>query len=411
MLENDLLLSFVFMTILFLRQISILKQPNKINYAPLMVGIGAISSVVHFIIHPEAQDAILLLRESFFPFLVSLLLYIVMNILHQTQQRESEKAQGEFSKVMVSQIADLKEFILELENRMTAFQEDDRLAQQEVRTKFKEDIKALDAIKINQGKFLEKFDEMDKWHNDVSKEFENFTEVQMPGLDDMVHKHIDILRVAEQDHYNQVKKTLEKAVQSRCEISDDMDELKESLQSMKNVSGEIAKSITEHTLNRLSSVTKSFENEILSLKSHAQSVETSLYEGENTLSKIRQESEMIMKQMILSSNKMNDLQEQNSELYDIYSSMKDLNADIEAIKADYVKSQSQLSMISSELKAQDKQQIDAMKNQIETLGEVLTKKIEESLEKLHKRYHIAEDDITQSVQMLSKKAQFQKGYS
>jgi hypothetical protein len=65
---------------LFLRQISILKQPNKINYAPLMVGIGAIGSVIHFIIHPDASNVIMLLRESFFPLLVALLFYIVMNI-------------------------------------------------------------------------------------------------------------------------------------------------------------------------------------------------------------------------------------------------------------------------------------------------------------------------------------------
>ncbi|MCK9492223.1 MAG: hypothetical protein M0Q24_09035, partial [Sulfurimonas sp.] len=74
MFDNDLLLAFVFMAILFLRQISILKHPNKINYAPLMIGVGAISSVVHFIIHPDVTNVILLLRESFLPLLVSLLL-------------------------------------------------------------------------------------------------------------------------------------------------------------------------------------------------------------------------------------------------------------------------------------------------------------------------------------------------
>src|SRR6056300_1372185 len=97
MFGNDLLLSFAFMTILFLRQIYILKQPNKINYAPLMLGIGLISSIVHFIIHPEAQNFVLLLRESFFPLLVSLLLFIVMNILHQTQESENSKAHKKFT--------------------------------------------------------------------------------------------------------------------------------------------------------------------------------------------------------------------------------------------------------------------------------------------------------------------------
>ena len=84
---------------------------------------------------------------------------------------------------------------------------------------------------------------------------------------------------------------------------------------------------------------------------------------------------------------------------------------MEVIKADYVKSQAQLSVISRELKSSVDEQIDTMKQQIETLGETLTQKIEESLEKLHEHYHIADDDITQSVQILAKKAQLQRGYT
>ncbi len=48
----------------------------------------------------------------------------------------------------------------------------------------------------------------------------------MPKLDDVVHEHIDILRVAEQDHYNKLNTTLQKAVKSRGEMWENMDELK-----------------------------------------------------------------------------------------------------------------------------------------------------------------------------------------
>ena len=70
---------------------------------------------------------------------------------------------------------------------------------------FNEDIKSLETIQINQIKFLEKFDEMGIWHKDVSNRFNDFTEIQLPALDGIVHKHIDILRVAEQDHFNKIK--------------------------------------------------------------------------------------------------------------------------------------------------------------------------------------------------------------
>ncbi|WP_373004944.1 coiled-coil domain-containing protein [Sulfurimonas sp.] len=410
MFDNDLLLAFAFMAILFLRQISILKQPNKINYAPLMIGIGAISSVVHFIIHPDITDIILLLRESFLPLLVALLLYIVMNILHQTQQTQNARTHDEFARVITTQVSELKEFMAELEGRMILSQQDDRKAQEEMREKFKHDIKALNAIELNQGKFLEKFDDMDGWHKGVSKAFDDFTNVQLPELDNVVHKHIDILRVAEQDHYNQIKTTLDKAVENRLDISEDIDDLKDNLSSMKSISDDIAKSITKHTLEQLSGVTKTFENQIVSLKSHTEGISTSLYESENRLNAIREQSEMIMKQMLLSSKKMNDLEKQNSGLHDIYSTIKDLVGEIEAIKADYVKAQSQLSSISTELNSKKEAEIDAVKEQMEALIITLTKRIDDSLEKLHQHYHIASDDITQSVQILAKKAQLQKGY-
>ena len=411
MYGNDLLIAFAFMAILFLRQIAILKQPNKINYAPLMVGIGGISSVVHFIIHPDSTNTILLLRESFFPLLVSLLLYIVLNILHQTQQSESARTQDEFLRVLVQEIGGLKEFMGELENRVAASHQEDLIIQEKVRQKFKDDIKALEEIKLNQVKFTNKFDEMEAWHEKVSDGFRDFTNVQLPELDNVVHKHIDILRVAEQDHYNQIKTTLNRAVDSRCEMSEDIEEVKENIKKMGNLSGEIAKSITKHTLEQLSGVTKSFENQITLLKSHAEGVKTSLSETETTLNTIRTKSELIMKQMVLSSKKMDELQEQNSGMTNIYANLKELVLDVEMIKSDYVKSQAELSIISRDIATSKDEKINIMKEEIDSLGETLSKRIDDSLEKLHEHYHIADGEITQSVQMLSKKAQLKKGYS
>ena len=411
MFGNDLLLSFAFMAILFLRQIAILKQANKINYAPLMVGIGLISSIVHFIIHPEAQNFVHLLRESFFPLLVSLLLYIVMNIMHQTQEKENDKLHDEFSRIMVEQITQLKDFMSDLEGRLTSCQQDDRRAQEEIRAKFKEDIQALDSIQINQTRFLGKFDDMDEWHQKVSGEFEDFTDVQMPKLSSILHEHIDILRVSEQDHYNKIKTILEKAGDSRGEIAEDMDDVKESLKNMQGIADSIAQSITKHTLQQLSGVTKSFENEISSLKSHSEGINTSLLESDTTLGTIKEKSEIIMKQMLLSANRMKDLEEKNTGLHDVYTMLKELMADMEAMKVDYVKAQSQLSMISNELKSTENEQSELVRQQIEDLGERLNVKIDESILNIYEHFPVPGQDMTQSVQILAKKAQLQRGYT
>lgn len=404
MFDNDLLLAFAFMVLLFLRQISIIKQPNKINYAPLMLGIGSISSVVHFIAHPEVVDTLLILRESFFPLLVSLFFYIVMNILHQSQESEQLKTQHEFTKALIEQITQLKEFTSELETKLILNQSEDRVAHEDVKEKFKHDIKALDTIQINQAKFLEKFDQMEKWYVDILKTFKNFSTVQLPSLDNVVHKHIDIFRITEQDHFNKVKETLDKALESRFDIAEELEGLKESLEN-------IASEITSSTLEQLSAVTIPFEKQILTLKSHTEGVNTSLYESESRLDGIKEQSEMIMKQMVLSANKMSELKEQNSGLHDIFATMQLLMKDIEVVKSDYLKSQAQLSSIIKEFQKSKDEDIDSIREQMESLIVILVTKVDNSLEKLHKHYHIANEDISKSVQFLAKQTKAKNGYA
>lgn len=411
MFNSDLLLAFFVMALLFLRQVAILKKPNKINYAPLMIGIGAISSVVHFIIQPDTSDVILLLRESFFPLLVALLLYIVMNILHQTQLSENARVQSEFSRVLVSEISQLKVFILELENRMNTAHQEDRDAQQEIREKFKSDIKVLDSIKINQEKFIEKFHEVELWHKGVSKSFAYFSEVQLPELDGVVHKHIDILRIAEQDHYNKLSLLLQKGSQSRTEISEHMQELKQNLSEIKGIAGDVARAITDETLSRISSVTKAFEFQMGGLKSHTESLTTTLLESENRLGTIRTQSEMVMKQMLLSSKKMDELEKQNSGLHNVYASLQELVEDVEDVKLDYEKAQSQLLNLLHNFQQSKEETLIEMQKSLDLLSENLHTKIDDSLIKLHEQYQSSGDGVTKNVQFLAKRAQLQKGYT
>ncbi len=411
MFASDLLIAFAFMAVLFLRQISILKQANKINYSPLMIGIGAIASLIHFIIHPESTNILLLMRESIFPLLVALLLYIFMNIMHQTQVSQNAIKQDEFVRVLVNEITDLKKFILEIEEKMNRSQELERSSQEEIREKFKKDIATLDTIQLNQTKFIDKFDEMDIWHKNVTKGLEYFTEVQLPELDNVVHKHIDILRVAEQDHYNKLSSLLERAVDSRGDISEDIDDLKESIESMKSISKEVARSITKHTLEELSGVTKAFESQIVTLKSHTEAITTALQESDTTLGTIRSQSEIIMKQMVLSADKMKTLQEENNSLQSIYVTLKNLIEDVESVKIDYIKNQAELGHITQSFSTTQNNQLLAMKEELNTLEDSLTKKIERFLEKMDEESEKVESGKEQSMQILAKQLKFKSGYA
>jgi len=411
MFDTDLLIAFAFMALLFLRHVAILKKPNKINYAPLMIAIGAIATLVHFVIHPDPSNIILLIRESLMPLLAAFILYIIMNILNQTKESQSSKMHDAFTKVMVDEIAQLKAFILDLETRMMEYSQEDRKTQTEIQEKFTTDVDALKAIQKNQIEFAKKFDNIQEWHERVNKSFTYFSEVQLPELDNVVHKHIDLLRVAEQDHYNKLTQLLEKAGDSRYDIAEDIEMLKSSLESMKSLSDDVAKRIVEKTFSRFGTLTQEFESEILSLKLHAEGIKTSLYEDETVLSNIRMQSEMIMKQMLLSAKKMDELEKQTSSVTKISIDIKELVLEIEKIKDDYVKAQAHLTQLSSELQyTKDGNSIE-MKAKIEELGTDLSKKIDESLQKLYEHYHIANENITESVKIMAKKAQLQKGYT
>ncbi len=401
MFAFDLLIAFALMALLFLRQVAILKKPNKINYTPLILAIGTIAALIHFIIHPDPSDAILLVRESALPFLVALILYTIMNILNQTKESENAKLHDAFIKVLVEEIAQLKKFILDLETRMTEFAQEDRVIQQETRQKFKEDIKILDVIEKNQQLYMKQFDEL----------FTHFSEVQMPELDSVVHKHIDILRIAEQDHYNKLTQLLQKAVESRDYISDDLESMHEKIESIKSLSDDVAKAIVEKTVSKLKLLTQEVEGEMLSLKLHTEGVKTVLLEDENVLGNIRTQSEMVMKQMLLSSNKMKEFEKQNEHIMQIYNSVKELAMEMESIKADYIKSQAYLTLISQELAESKDENLEEMKHKIDEVNNALSQKIEASLEKLYKHYHIANENITQSVELLTKKAKMYKGYT
>jgi len=411
MFDLDLLIALAFMALLFLRHVAILKKPNKINYAPLMIAIGAIASLIHFMIHPNPSDTILLIRESLMPILVATILYTVMNVLNQTKESQNAKIQDEFTKVLVKELTQLKEFILDLENRMTAYSQEDRAVQADIREKFKNDIKALDTIQKNQMEFTKKFEKMQEWHDNVDKAFNYFTEVQMPELDNVIHKHIELLRVSEQDHYNKLSDLLEKIVSSRDDVDKELSHLKENLEGIKETADDVAKNIVDKSYAKLAARTQEFEAQLLSLKLHAEGVKTSLYEDENVLANIRSQSEMIMKQMKLSAEQMSELEKRNSNFVKVYDEMYKLLEDVEKIKADYVKAQSQLTQLSNELQHIKEENFEQMQLKIDKLGEEISQKVDDSLQKLHEHYHIADENITESVKIMAKKAQLKKGYS
>jgi DNA repair exonuclease SbcCD ATPase subunit len=395
------------MVVIFLRQISIFRLPNKINYSSLMLGVGAISSVIHFIISPENQDLTYTLKGSLIPMLVALMLFIVMNIMHQTQMAENERIRMEFTQVLIEQIRELKEFTANLEQRMTEYAKEEAELRNEFMAKFNKDIEALEKLLQNQSLFMERFEEAKKWHNELTELFVNFTEFKLPELDSIVHKHIDMLRISEAEHYEHLTRFLKETLGDKEKIKKELENILSEVHKVDNLSNKIAKTISDEAIRRLSGVTRSFETELASLKSHVEALRTSLSEGENSISAIKSQGEYVMEQMIHIAQKMETF-EQKKELVDmIVGKLVPIFEKIEQLENDYLGATTNLQEVSKEVHHLHKEQLQQLNKELLATVDGFENKLEKILVEF--KNSTKKEEMPDSLKILAKKAQMQKG--
>ncbi len=374
-----------------------------------MLGLGAISSVIHFIISPENQNIIYTLKGSFIPMLVALMLYIVMNIMHQTQVAENERVRMEFTHALIDQISKLKEFIAKLEGRMVEYAKEESELRNDFMIKFNQDIETLGKLLHNQTMFMEKFEEVRKWHSDLTELFINFTEFKLPELDSIVHRHIEMLRISEGEHFEQLQRFLKETLGDKEEVREELGRVLHEIKRIESLSEEIAKKITEKTIEELSRVSQSFETELLSLKSHTEALKTSLYEGENTLEGIKNQSEFVIKQMVLISKKMEEFEEKKEMMRELGVRLMPLLEKIESIEKEYLQATAKLQEIIQELKQNEREYFDELTSKTQRTLERVDTKVDDTLSEIKEKYIVATDGISESVKILAKKAQLQKG--
>jgi len=403
----DLVISFLFMGLLFVRQMFILKEPNKIDYAPLVIAVGVSSFILHFILS-DSTDILKVTRESFFPLLLSVLFFIVMNILHQTRKSLYAKSKDEFGTFMLSQLDELRIFMSDLEARMIKSSQADRVAQDAIMQKFKEDLNVLTTISKTQSDFFKQFEDIKMHNKEIAQELEHFINIQLPKLDDVIHGHIDIFRISEQDHFNKIKTLIEsketptQTNEDYVEVSQNIKDIKSQLTNIKATQNEISTNIVKNTVKQFVGVVKKFEQYSAVLKTHSDSLFTSLNKSEDKLLEIQKYSTQVKD--TLSSYDIKELEDINTKFYELYTITNGLVGEVESIKSDYVKSQSQLTILAKELK-------QSQEESMQTIKEEITQLIEESLHKIKKDHVTINEDLTKSVQLLTKKAQIKTGYS
>lgn len=410
MFDMDLLITFGLMALLFLRQIAIFKQPGKINYAPLLLGIGAIGGIIHLLLHPDHTDFYLLFREALLPIFFGLILYIFMNIMHQTQLRNESQHRIDILSRFASEVEHIKKNIEASELRLQSL----NMTEQEIKRtldKFSNiDFTSLKNIEDNQHTFFQKFETIFEQQQEVLKSFETFSNEKLPDIDNVIHRHIDMLRIAEQDHYNHLQKGITTLIDGKNQLISTIEHVKIDIPEQPLISDAKIKEVVLKTDNLLQQVVNDFERQMVSIRAQSEGLATAMAESDSLISSIREQEEVMMSQLLLSSKRMQELHDQGGEIRQIYEPLSQVTERIAEIEADYLKSKNRLDTLADALQSVEEFQFEKMRSHIETLSETLSSKIDESLNTLHEHYNIAQKDITNTVQELSTKAKLARSY-
>lgn len=410
MISIDLLLTIMAMSLLFLRHTAVYKDHSKINYTPIVLALGAIGALLHFILSNTVDMNIL--KESLLSLSVGIVLSAIMSVMNQTvsvintyEDRLRMVGIGDDLSALSSSVVTLKER-LELVSQMESATHD------QIRNVFREEFDALNVIQANQKFFISKIEALLVQQENAMGKFEEFTLSELPSLDNVVHRHIDLLRIAEQDHFNQLKTVLQLNADDQQKATLQMQELHELIRQMSH------HQLPDHTIailqKELDRIVNDFSHHIQMLAAKSESIVTSLLENDSLLRGSREQSELIMQQMVLSSKQMRDMTVHSKELSDSLIPLSHLFNSAETLHAEFLHAKGKLSELIVTLESYEHQEYRAIRQSLEQVAAEAMVQMQLLSQSLQQRESHPKESLsmieTKSVQDLASKVKLHKSY-
>lgn len=400
----DILIIIGVMLLLFLRHMSVYKEPNKINYTPVVLALGAVGGVFH-LMH-AGFDAITL-KEALLVVSVGLVLFAVMSIMTQTVSVMNAHDDRLRSLAIFDQLNSMNVSIATLKDRLDMVAQMESSTHEQLRNVFKEEIDALNVIQSNQKLFVSKIEALLSQQQSAMEKFEEFTLTELPSLDNVVHRHIDLLRVAEQDHFNQLKNVVRLSCDEQKEVHSQLSELHETvLKIASHQTPDYTITILQKELDR---IVHDFARHIQTLGVKSEAILSTLHENDAVLKNSREESEMIMRQMVLSSKQMKEMSLHSKELTESLKPLSHILASAQTLHHEFLNARGKLSELIVTLESYERQEYRAIRQSLEEVAAQATAQMElfiQSIQK-HEKLPIIE---TKNVQELSSKVKLQKSY-
>ncbi|MGA9046931.1 hypothetical protein [Sulfuricurvum sp.] len=404
MISIDLLLTLIIMSLLFLRHTAVYKDSNKISYTPVVLALGAIGGLFHFILSSGMDAGVL--KESLLSLSIGILLAAIMSVMSQTVSVINANEDRTRISGISDEVATLASSVTTLKERLDLVAQLENSTHDQIRYLFKEELDALNSIQANQKHFVLKIESLLAQQQSAMEKFEEFTLTELPSLDNVVHRHIDLLRVAEQDHFNQLKNV----VRVSC------DEQKEVHTQLKNVHDLLIKmshQLPDHTIavvqKELDRIIHDFSHHIQLLGAKSESIVTSLLENDSLLRGSREQSELIMQQMVLSSKQMKEMTLHSKELSESLKPLSRLFASAETLHDEFQNAKGRLSELMITLESYERQEYRAIRQTLEEVAAEATAQMQLLSQSLQKREALPLIEA-KNVQELASKVKLQKSY-
>lgn len=409
MISIDLLVVSAVMLIVFFRHAAVYKDPNKINYSPIVLALGIVGTLLHLAVYGGGEVQMALLTPSLLPVGLGVVLSTIMSVMNQSVW--AINADEDRSKIisLSDDIDALKTLLGGFDQRLEHVARMEDSTHEQLRSSLKEEIEALSVIGANQKHFIAKIESLLAQQHSAMEKFEEFTLTELPGLDNVVHRHIDLLRIAEQDHFNQLKHAVKVSFDEQKQLQTQLSHLEQQLRRIAaEPLGESAVKILHHELGQ---VIHDFARQMQLIGSKSEAIVTTLQENDAILKASREQSELIMQQMVLSSKQMRELTTHSKELSDSLKPLGKLFVSAETLHQEFIAAKGKLSELVVVLESYERQDTRALREQIERALFEMTSQLRILTHTLEKNAQNTAAVDTQNIQELASKVRLHKSYA
>jgi len=398
---------------LFWRQIMIFKMRQKINYAPLVIIIGLVSSISLFVFSASSQALKLDIQYALMPLLIALIFYIPMYLMHQVRINDKKFQEEENEKQLRTFLTYIQEYFTILDEKLSSIERTDEKTLEAVQLTLKNELSVFSKLSTGQESLSAKIENMYVQEERVLLDIKKFLDKDMHDLDTVVHRHIDILRIAEQDHFQKITTMLTNMNQEKDsdELNTHLNQLSMKLEKLETSFQKSTEILLSQVQNGLQSALASMNKDLSDAKQLSETLYLSTQEYEMKLQELHKQASLLLQKSDTIHESMEDTYTQTQKVRPVYASLNELIGRLMDIYAEYKQAKKELQMLAQDLGNAEERHFELMDKKIDNLGLDIHNKIETSLRELQEHYHIADKEVSNTVKTLAAKAQLQKSYS